>query len=722
MHQTHKPNTQTKHTTEQRGAIKGSNHGEETLTTNTNRPKREVAAREEMPRQHASRIAPTKTTHGLRLGLFAAYNVKAGKELADVLIAENGRIYNTREEAEQGGSHTSYRTGPDAYVAIKQKNHWEKMGKDTRRLFQGGFAVREESSPNKPNAELHYDKQREKSTALIVRATRRINKDEEIIISKEGLQPITKTQEPDKETESYWRITIPPRPNISPAGNVVSLTLFRSATASNAVTYNQQYLQPMRRLIEQLNKSKEIEENDFELVIFVDDSLEPQQKAQLQTVLSTAKQKTHMVETTLGARPLQRNHGGHRGYLMTAARFIPTSWNDVGMILIRDVNYRWTRQDDLQVKRFTRAKATNDNLKALAWIPPNYQEHRVALGAHCIVNGQNLQLRSLLVNALALECISGYGSMGIHHLTCTPETKTETRQRAEIVASSFIKHMAHDHLEALDTDVTATADQLLNRVRALSTCQQQFGLNWLCKQLRPDWTDPALTPPGAHGVDEYIFSIFYALLEDKEKISCRAAFGLTHEMRWDIAQRQNSEQKNSTQQELAHLRWAKQMTKKQKTAARLEKARKAMKRNSPEMNLQELLQAEVVNSPEILFSGDVEGERMMDLVLTGRKTVTRRKWLEYRRNVFLRGIGKIFRIKTAPQEKEEGWIWVDRCYDSTLEEVTDEDVKKEGFGHLTKKEFCELKFFKGVKKDQRILVIEFTVLTQDQVKALNLER
>ena len=126
---------------------------------------------------------------------------------------------------------------------------------------------------------------------------------------------------------------------------------------------------------------------------------------------------------------------------------------------------------------------------------------------------------------------------------------------------------------------------------------------------------------------------------------------------------------------------------------------------TPDLSPQPTL--EYAKFPHIIFSGIIEGKHMIELVLQGLKTATRRTWLRSQSDAALAGIGKCFKIKRAPQSLPEGWVRLIKCFYSTLDELTQDDLEKEGYGHLTIDEFCGLSFFKGLSRQRPILVLEF---------------
>jgi hypothetical protein len=99
--------------------------------------------------------------------------------------------------------------------------------------------------------------------------------------------------------------------------------------------------------------------------------------------------------------------------------------------------------------------------------------------------------------------------------------------------------------------------------------------------------------------------------------------------------------------------------------------------------------------------------RNLELVLAGKKTQTRRihkqEWK----------IGHVYSARASWFEKAKAWILITRKFRQKLGDISDEDVKKEGFSTLAefKEEWRKCGKINGSwKPDQVVIVYEFKLL------------
>lgn len=96
------------------------------------------------------------------------------------------------------------------------------------------------------------------------------------------------------------------------------------------------------------------------------------------------------------------------------------------------------------------------------------------------------------------------------------------------------------------------------------------------------------------------------------------------------------------------------------------------------------------------------------VVESGQKTRTARLWGTAYSDRYVLNVGRLFRaLRSYGKDTQFGWVRMLSVGQERFGDTTLQDLKDEGCGHLTMKQFKTLKFFKGCKDSTLLWVVRF---------------
>ena len=444
-------------------------------------------------------------------GLFAVRDIPKGTFITDLPLEEKGRPFDTPDEAghQNGLPFYVYSANSKTHLRLTRADQWIISG---NKWQMGLFANHAPSNSPLSNGIIVAHHYRAGSWKVRIKTTKPIRQGTEVRVPYNNHR-WSRTWKPGSQSCSliFPLPALPKRPSFQevPRGSpIVSLTIFKRNGETCLSTFNNQYFLPMLSLLQTLSASPMIRETGTRVIIFYDDSIDDL-PSQVQTLISLPRQPT-FVKIRFG-HPWRRGgcRLGHKGYLMTLARFCVASWPDISLALIRDINYAWTTTEE-QAFQSALAARTTGHPQHIIWRPSNYTEQRPNLSACTFISLPDERLNFLLMNALKLEIFGGLCTLGAHLLQ--PEGPPSMRE-------TYVSHPAHLALAQTAhsllkkegkrlLDESHVGDTFRPNLKRLANPPKNFTLNWLFNNIRPSQNAPSILPGGHWGCDEYLMSLW----------------------------------------------------------------------------------------------------------------------------------------------------------------------------------------------------------------------